>query len=677
MAKIGGQASPQIPRNAPVAPGKAQPAPAPPSAPPATPGAPGQVNAQVVAQQFVSAFMMAGALVKGLVNPNIKPGKAEKPAASEKSSEAKGSGEAQSSEGDAGLLDVGDKDEIMTALAALKKTRQFRFKKIVKKGKGGKAEFVSQLLIVDNWNEEEKDHQRGRRYLGDDKEETEFDEAKRAALFLLHLERQGELPTRIARHLNSLLAVHEDRDFKHMISDQVRPQMDAMAGRIDEIDDGERRMLAALISRAAYQVGVRSSENYGRLLAAAGAAEAARLAESSEGPIVRADQLLQALRRAASPTYRTAVIEAGRGGLEWLGSDLVGLSPRELLQTWISLFRSADCVDLVTLPTMAEALVSGAASKAGANAMLPFAEVLAPALKAAPGGGILAVQIIVTLTGRGEMKAAEQLAGVLCEVIREARGLCVPALAALRDLRANPASGGNEQTLLEELERQAPLLAGLIPACSRVLEKGQGIPAESSAVLGESLLSMATLNIVGATSAGQQLLRKTVLLQERNMETFLTTLPRVALTLAQPKLVRPLWDSGLTPAHFQFGGRPFLERVALYTGRAVAGAVLARNQKGDFSAAKVLLRSAIRTNPALFGLTSDGAYLAAEALEALREKPTKVALKGTVVRLAKVRKKYTLGTHPGAIDPFQDLMNALTDARTNPKQRQGPSEIIP
>jgi hypothetical protein len=631
----------------------------------------------VVAQQFVSAFMMAGALVKGLVNPNIKPGKAEKPAASEKSSEAKGSGEAQSSEGDAGLLDVGDKDEIMTALAALKKTRQFRFKKIVKKGKGGKAEFVSQLLIVDNWNEEEKDHQRGRRYLGDDKEETEFDEAKRAALFLLHLERQGELPTRIARHLNSLLAVHEDRDFKHMISDQVRPQMDAMAGRIDEIDDGERRMLAALISRAAYQVGVRSSENYGRLLAAAGAAEAARLAESSEGPIVRADQLLQALRRAASPTYRTAVIEAGRGGLEWLGSDLVGLSPRELLQTWISLFRSADCVDLVTLPTMAEALVSGAASKAGANAMLPFAEVLAPALKAAPGGGILAVQIIVTLTGRGEMKAAEQLAGVLCEVIREARGLCVPALAALRDLRANPASGGNEQTLLEELERQAPLLAGLIPACSRVLEKGQGIPAESSAVLGESLLSMATLNIVGATSAGQQLLRKTVLLQERNMETFLTTLPRVALTLAQPKLVRPLWDSGLTPAHFQFGGRPFLERVALYTGRAVAGAVLARNQKGDFSAAKVLLRSAIRTNPALFGLTSDGAYLAAEALEALREKPTKVALKGTVVRLAKVRKKYTLGTHPGAIDPFQDLMNALTDARTNPKQRQGPSEIIP
>ncbi len=676
MAKIGGQASPQIPRNAPVAPGKAQPAPAPPAAP-AAPGTPGQVNAQVVAQQFVSAFMMAGALVKGLVNPNVKPGKAEKPASAEKSSDTKGSSEAQSSEGDAGLLDVGDKDEIMTALAALKKTRQFRFKKIVKKGKGGKAEFVSQLLIVDNWNEEEKDHQRGRRYLGDDKEETEFDEAKRAALFLLHLERQGELPTRIARHLNALLAVHEDRDFKHMISDQVRPQMDAMAGRIDEIDDGERRMLAALISRAAYQVGVRSSENYGRLLAAAGAAEAARLAESSEGPVARADQLLQALRRAASPTYRTAVIEAGRGGLEWLGSDLVGLSSRELLQTWISLFRSADCVDLITLPTMAEALVSGAASKAGANAMLPFAEVLAPALRAAPGGGILAVQIIVTLTGRGEMKAAEQLAGVLCEVIREARGLCVPALAALRDLRANPNSGGNEQALLEELERQSPLLAGLIPACSRVLEKGQGIPAESSAVLGESLLSMATLNIVGATAAGQALLRKTVLAQERNMETFLTTLPRVALTLAQPKLVRPLWDSGLTPAHFQFGGRPFLERVALYTGRAVAGAVLARNQKGDFSAAKVLLRSAIRTNPALFGLTSDGAYLAAEALEALREKPTKVALKGTVVRLAKVRKKYTLGTHPGAIDPFQDLMNALTEAKSSPKQRQGVSEIIP
>ena len=631
----------------------------------------------MVAQQFVSAFMMAGALVKGLVNPNIKPNKAEKPASSEKSSEAKGGGEAQSTEGDGGLGDVGDKDEIMTALAALKKTRQFRFKKVMRKGKGGKAELVSQLLIVDNWNEEEKDHQRGRRYLGDEKEETEFDEAKRAALFLLHLERQGELPTRVARHLNSLLAVHEDRDFKHMISDQVRPQMDAMAGRIDEIDEGERRMLAALISRAAYQVGVRSSENYGRLLAAAGAAEAARLAESSDGPVKRAEQLLEALRRAASPTYRTAVIEAGRGGLAWLGSDLVGLSPRELLQTWVSLFRASECVDLITLPTMAEALVEGAASKAGPSAMLPFAEVLTPALKTVPGGGVLAVQIIVTLTGRGETKAAEQLANVLCEVIRHARGLCIPALGALRDLRANPAAGGNEQSLLEEIEAQAPLLAGLIPACSRVLEKGQGIPAEASAVLGESLLSMATLNIVGATSAGQQLLRKTLFAQERNMDTFLTTLPRVALTLAQPKLVRPLWDSGLTPAHFQFGGRPFLERVALYTGRAAAGAVLARNQKGDFSAAKVLLRTAIRSNPALFGLTPDGAYLAAEALEALRERPNKVALKGTVVRLAKVRKKYTLGTHPGSIDPFLDLMNALAETRVSNKQRQGPAEIIP
>ena len=133
----------------------------------------------------------------------------------------------------------------------------------------------------------------------------------------------------------------------------------------------------------------------------------------------------------------------------------------------------------------------------------------------------------------------------------------------------------------------------------------------------------------------------------------------------------------MTPAHFQFGGRPFLERVALYTGRAAAGAVLARNQKGDFSAAKVLLRTAVRSNPALFGLTPDGAFLAAEALEALRERPNKVALKGTVVRLAKVRKKYTLGTHPGSIDPFQDLMNSLADARVSNKQRQGPAEIIP
>ncbi|MBN1204149.1 MAG: hypothetical protein JXB05_04410 [Myxococcaceae bacterium] len=633
-----------------------------------------------MAQQFGSAFIsagrLAGQLVKGLVNPSaLQLRRSEKPS-SERVAEGKGEAHAPEAEHTPG--EAGDQSPIMSAFAALKRTRLFRFRKTLRKGRGGAAEVGSQIVLLDDYNEKERDHQRARNYLGDDQEESNFDQSKREALFLLYLENQGEPPTRVARYLNSLLGMKRDREFKHLLADQVKPQMDAMAGRIYEIPTDERRSLAALISRAAYQVGVRSSQNFARLMAAAGAAEAAQLAESSEGPVARAAQLAQALRRAANPSYRTAVIEAGREGLERLGGDTVGLKPEDLRDVWVLLLQSAECLELETLPTLAEALVGGMIGKGGAAAMGPLAQVIGAALQLAPGGGSLVIQLIVTLTAGGEPKAAELLATELREVLHQARARCIPVLTSLRELRANPSSGGSEEALHRELEVHSPLLVALIPTCSRVLEKGQGIPQDAAPVLAEALLAVATLNIVSDTAAGQQLLRKTLLTQERGSETFLTTLPRAALTLAQPKLVRPLWDSGLTPAHFQFGGRPFLERVALYTGRAAVGPVLARTQKGDAATARVLLRSLVRTNAALFGLTPDGAYLAAEALEALREKPGRVSLKGTLYRMGKIRKKYSLGQHPGSIDPFQEVITALAGISVMGNvQRQAAAELIP
>lgn len=689
MAKIGGPAvPPQIPRgNATSVTGTALPAtapaqaPAPPPeaapAPTATP-APKAVNAQLVAQQFGSAFIsagrLAGQLVKGLVNPSsLQLRRAEKPSA-ERTEEAKG--ESYTTELEHEQAEPSDNSRIMSALSALKRTRAFRFRKTFKKGKGGNAEISSHIFLPDAYHEKERDLQHARNFLGDDQEESSFDQAKREAFFLQHLERLGEPPTRIARYLNSLLGVGREREFKHLLSDQVRPQMESLADRLGEFPVAERRSFAALIARAAYQVGVRSSENFASLMTSAGAAEAVYLVESSDKATLRAGNLARLLRRAASPAYRAALIEAGRPGLERLGSDMVALKPEELRYTWGSLLRSAETLELNTVPKMAEPLLAGMLGKESAKGVGPLVEMLGPALQLAPGGGCLVIELIVALSARSEVKGAEHLAGVLRDVIRQARGTCTPVLTTVREVRASSAKGASQDPLLDELEEPASLLAALIPTCSRVLEKGQGIPQEASSVLGEALLSIATLNIVGETAAGQRLLRRSLLAQERGSETFLTTLPRAALTLAQPKLVRPLWDSGLTPAHFQYGGRPFLERVALLTARAVAGPVLARSQKGDASTAKVLLRSAIRSNAALFGLTPDGAYLAAEALEALREKPTQVTLRGTLFRMGKIRKKYSLGQHPGSIDPFQELIAALAASKGSPKSRQPPSDII-
>jgi hypothetical protein len=694
MAKTGGPVSPRLPRSNALAPkGHAQPAKAPAqaSAPapaqargPVHPEDPGpSVDAQQVAQQFVSAFAsagrLAGQLFKGLVaNPPpaqiAQVQRFEKPTSTEQAEEPKG--EEKAPEAEQGPGEAGKKGSIMSAFDALKRTRLFRFRKVMKLRRGRNLEFVNEIDLADDYNEKERDHHRARNYLGDDKEDTYFDQAKREARVLRHLERQGESLMELARHLNALLGLDREREFKQLLAEQVGPQMDSLAQRIEELSTEERHLFAALIARAAYQVGPRGAESFARLLATLGAVEAAHLEKSTEGPTMRAAQLTRGLRRAVSASYRATLIEAGRDSLEKLAGDTVRLPSKELQLTWVSLLEAAETLEPETLPSMAEALVAGVLAKGGPDAVGPLAEVLGPALRLAPQGGSLVVQLILTLTARGEAKAVGHLTEALRDVLREARADCIPALMALRELRATPAGEADEAPLLHKLAEHVPLLVSLIPTCSRVLEKGQGIP-DALSLLTEALLSLATLSAAGETEAGQQLLRRMVLAQERGSETFLSTLPRVALTLAQPKLVRTIWDAGLTPAHFQFGGRGFLERVALQLGRAAVGPITARNRKGEAAAAKTLLRSVVRHNAALFGLTANGAYLAAEALEALRDKPGPVPLKRALHRLGKIRKKHSPGQPPGGLEPFQELVTALAASVPASVPRRGSSAPPP
>jgi hypothetical protein len=633
------------------------------------------VQAQQVAQQFGSAFLSAGRLasqlVKGLVTPpTAQPRRSEK-ASSERAEGDKG--ESQHAEGEQGAGEAQEHSPLMSAFAALKRTRLFRFRK-ARKLKGGRVQVTSSLVLEDDdYKEKERNHQHARSWLGDDQEESTYNQAKREALLLQHLGNQGEPPSHIARHLNSQLGGGQDREFKHLLTDQIRPQMEAMAEQVPELSTEERRALAALVSRAAYQVGVKSAVSFTRLLASAGEVEAAVLADSSEAVPVRAAQFEQALRRAASPEYRAALVGAGRASLEKLAGEAARLKPEERLLTWVSLLRAAGSLEVEVLPSLADSVVSGLLASGGPQAAGALTESLGPALRLAPGGGSWAVHLILILAAHGEVKAAERLADVLREEFRQARAQCTPLLTSLRELRASKNAATGEANVLHLLEGAGQLQAALIPACARVLELEQNLPPGASALAPEAVLCLGTFNTLAATAPGQQVLRLALLAQERGSETFLNTLPQVALSLANPKLVRPLWDNGLTPAHYQPAGRPFLEQIALQTGRALAGPVVARSQKGDAAAAKVLLRSGVRGNAALFGLTADGARHSADVLEILRDKPGPEALRRTLFRLGKIRKQYSLEKKPSGAERFQALATALA-AREGGPPRQAPGE---
>jgi len=655
MAKIGAPQSPVIPRSqGPTSAQKAGPA-----AAPAAPEAP-PVQAQQVAQQFGSAFVSAGRLasqlVKGLIsNPNAAPQRRTEKRSAEQAGEGQGSRQAPEAE-------HGEPSALSTAFAALKRTRLFRFRKVRRKRAGGSGQVETASLIVleeDDYSEKEREHRRALSWLGQEQEETSFDQARREAMFLQHLERQGEPPSRIARELNSQFEVTRELEFKQLLSTQVRPQMDALAERVEQLPTEERRALAALVSRAAHQVGVRSSEAFARLLSSTGAAEAAWLAASKGSAPERAAQLEQSLRRAASPRYRAALVEAGRDGLEKLGREAVRLAPEQRHLVWVSLLRSAGSVEVESLPAMAEAVLAGVLGAQRAGAAGPLAEVLVPALKVAPEGGSWVVHVIVGLAGRGEVKAAEQLAEAFRGLLREARGGCIPHFKDLRTLRTRPNPDKEGVAgVLRQLDTAAALHTALIPACSQVLEKGSALPPASAMLIGEALISLASLDVVGAVAPGQRLLHRALLTQERGSQTFLSTLPRVALTLGQPQLSRSLVDNGLMPASYLFGGQLFLEHVGTYTAQALTGPVLARSQKGDTSA-KVLLRSAIRGNGALFGFNSDGSRLAADVLEVVRDRPGSMPLPRVLRQLDRLRRKHPSGQKPFSVNTLEGLATAL------------------
>ncbi len=686
MAKIGSPLPPGIGRSpAPGPAGRAEPAAAPqprqdvaPQHSP--PEAPPVANSpQQVAQQFGSAFASAGRLATQFVKGLVTGANTSQPQRAEERSikrDEEGTSAPHSQEAEPQPDEAGRQNPFMAAFSALKRSRLFRFNKTRRK-RAWQSEEVSALLLGDDYDEEEQDQHHARAWLGNDQEDTTFDQARREALLLLHLERQGEPPVRIARQLNFQFGGNPDREFKHLLSDEVRPQMDAMADRVEQISPEERRALAAMVSRAAYQVGIRSAANFAKLLGAAGAAEAAQLVASSEPVVERAAQLERALRRAASPAYRAALIEAGRGFLETLAGEVVELAPQEQPLVWSLLLRSAESLEPESLSLMAHAIVTGGLGDQRSGQRGLIAEALRPALTIVPEGGSWVVQLILVLSARGEAREAEQLAEVLRGVIHEARGGCIPSFQNMHAVRSQPAGGAGEHKVLRELDSRAPSLVALMPACAQVFEMGSAIPPAAAALIDEASLALASLDVVGATASGQRLLRQALLAQERGSQTFLTAIPRVASALAQPQWVQPLVEGGLTPESYQTGGRLFLKHVATQTGQALIGPVLARSQKGDAPSARVLLRSAIRNNAALFGLKPEGARLAADVLETLRDKPLSGSLERALVLLQKIRFQHASSKQASSAETLQGLARALAERGLGPAPQQAQSRREP
>lgn len=633
-----------------------------------------------MAQPFGSAFASAGRLATRLAKGLVPGTNTAQPQRTEKGPverDEEGKGAPQSQEGAPQPGEAGSKNPFVAAFKALKRSRLFRFSRLRKK-RAERGEGITPLLYGDDYDEEEHDEHRARAWLGQDQEDTTFEHAKREALLLRLLESQGEPPLRIVRQLNFQLSVRPDREFKHLLCDEVRPLMDVLAGRVEQLAAEERRALAAMISRAAYQVGIRSAANFSQLLGAAGAAEAAQLEASSAPLVERAAHLERALRRAASPEYRTALLQAGLGFLEKLAGEMAGLAPQERHLVWVSLLRASESVEPGSLSLMAHAVVAGVLGGGTGNTGR-IAEALGPALRTVPGGGSWAVQLVFVLSARGEAQAAEQLAEVLRGVIQEARAACIPTFRSLLVLRTYVSAGaGNEDELLRELEARAPLLVALMPTCAQVLEKANAMPPAASALGDEALLALGALDQVGTTAAGQRMLRRTLLAQERGSQTFLTALPKVASTLAQPQWAPSLGAAGLVAANYQAGGQLFLQRAATQTGLALTGPVLARSQKGDSPSARVLLRSAIRNNAVLFGLKPEGARLAADVLEALRDKPGVVSLQRTQVLLQKIRWQHAVSKHFTSVETLQVVANALAQRGMAPSQQAtGPGRREP
>lgn len=567
---------------------------------------------------------------------------------SESSTDSRGGGKKGAKGAEAGLLGA--------AFAALKRARTSQVRKARRK-KTGAARELDHNHLDDDDEEDVLNRPSMKAWLrGDEAEESSFGEARREARLLEEMDRQGAAPSLILGELNGQLSGARGTQFKRLLSTEVRPQMDLLAERVGQISTDERRRLAALVSRALHQVGSQNSATFDKLLASTATAEAQHLAGSTEPVITRAEEFTLALQRAAGPTYRATLVDKGRATLEKLAAEAAALPVEALQGVLVAQLRAAQILAGPTVTTLAEGFVTGLLAAKTPTSLDTLARALAPALRIAPGGAFWAVQAMLLLEGRGEAEATQKLANILHGAIRESRQLCLPGFQTLKDSHAAPLPAEQLAEVWRQLDSAAVLAAELMPTCGALWALHERLPIT---LVIEALLALGTLDLVGTSAPGQRMLRGALLAQERGEWSFLSTVPQMSPSLADPRVVEVLADSGLVAAHYTNGARLFLQRVATQTARALSGPVVARSQKGEAMAARTLMSTALYLNAELFGLNAEGAGLAVDVFDTLRAKPHPSLEKRFWAKLVPLARRYPSDSGLGSIEGLRELVTAL------------------
>ncbi|WP_051256713.1 hypothetical protein [Cystobacter fuscus] len=497
------------------------------------------------------------------------------------------------------------------------------------------------------------------RLLGEDTELNAVDQARREARLLGQMEHQGEAPTRIVSQLNEQLSGAQGPEFKRMLARELKPQLDRLAGQVDQATTENRRKIAAFISRAAHMAGSENAATFDKMLAETASAEARHLAAfPGTGVAGRVAELQAALRCAASPAYRATLVEKSRGHIERLARDAIRLPTNQFHDVLVLFLGTSEALGRVACNTMSKAFLAGALGAGSADAAGKLVRALGPALLEAPEGGNWAVRLMLNLAESGKHDVAAALGQCLQDIVQKARERCGPMLGAVQ----MAVDKGELLERSQKLDGHVSTLAELMPMCALLLAARNVVPGGGNGPLvTEALVAVASLDAVGATDNGQRLLRQTLIAEELGEPSFLGIVPVATRPLGHPRILQSLAESGLAAAHYRNGGSLFVQRVARQVFRALSGVVLARSQKGESEEARRLLGSALCQHAALYGMNQEGGQLAAELLERLRANPEPEQAPRVLEELDGVARTHLSPYRTGHVESLRALVMALAE----------------
>ncbi|WP_157758547.1 hypothetical protein [Cystobacter fuscus] len=497
------------------------------------------------------------------------------------------------------------------------------------------------------------------RLLGEDTEINAVDQARREARLLGQMEHQGEAPTRIVSQLNEQLSGAQGSEFKSMLARELKPQLDRLAGQVDQATTENRRKIAAFISRAAHMAGSENAGTFDKMLAETASAEAKHLAAfSGAGVAERVSEFQAALRCAASPAYRATLVEKSRGHIERLARDAIRLPTNQFHDVLVLFLGTSEALGRVACNTMSKAFLAGALGPGSADAAGKLVKALGPALLEAPEGGNWAVRLMLNLAESGKHDVAAALGQSLQDIVQKARERCGPMLGAVQ----TAVDKGELLERSQKLDGHVSTLAELMPMCALLLAARNVVPGGGNGPLvTEALVAVASLDAVGTTDSGQRLLRQTLIAEELGEPSFLGIVPVAVRPLGHPRILQLLAECGLAAAHYRNGGSLFVQRVARQVFRALSGVVLARSQKGESEEARRLLGSALCHHAALYGMNSEGGQLTAELLERLRGNPDPEQAPRVLAELDGVARTHLSPYRTGHVESLRALVMALAE----------------